>query len=180
MKKKNKKITLGISGGIAAYKSCEIARLLVKRDIDVQVMMTGSAQKFVTSMTFQALTGKPVATNLFSLTEESQIGHIQIADTSDLILIAPATANIMAKVAHGLCDDIVTTVILATKSPVVFAASMNVNMYNNAFTQENMKKLKSGGYHMIEPEEGDLACGWEGKGRMAEPETIVKTILKLI
>jgi len=180
MTNKTKKITLGICAGIAAYKSCEIARLLVKKDIQVQVMMTKGAQKFITPLTLQALTGNPVATDIFSLTEESEIGHINIADSSDLILIAPATADVIAKAAHGMGDDIVTTVLIATKAPIVFAPSMNVNMYENPITQDNMKKLKKYGYHFIDPDEGDLACGWQGKGRLADPQRIIDEILSII
>lgn len=168
----SKKIVLGVCGGIAAYKSCELVRLFKKAGHDVQVMMTKSAQEFVTAMTFQTLSGKPVATNLFDLTEESQIGHIQLADTADVIVVAPATANVLARAAHGLAEDVLSTVLLATRSPVVFCPSMNVNMWNHPATQANLKILKERGNHFVNPESGDLACGWVGEGRLAEPGEI--------
>lgn len=175
-----KKITLGICGGIAAYKACEIVRQLIKDNFSVHVMMTENAQKFVAPLTLQTLSQNPVATHLFDLTEESQIGHIRLADEPDVILIAPATANVIAKVTHGICDDLVTTVLLATKAKIVMAPSMNVNMYKNPATQENMEKLKNRGFYFIDPEEGELACGWMGEGRLAEPQKIVDMIKKLI
>lgn len=177
---KQKKITLGICGGIAAYKTCEIVRQLVKEDFSVHVMMTENSQKFITALTLQTLSGNPVATDLFDLTEESQIGHIRLADEPDMILIAPASANVIAKAAHGICDDLLTTVLLATKAKVVMAPSMNVNMYKNPATQENIAKLKNRGFYFIDPEEGELACGWIGEGRLAEPQKIVGMIKKLI
>lgn len=176
---KEKTITLGVAGGIAVYKSCELARQLVKKKINVRVMMTNHAQEFVTPLTFQTLTSNPVATDLFNLTQESEIGHIHLAD-SDLILVAPATANLIAKAAHGICDDLVTTVLLATKAPVVMAPSMNVNMYNSTITQENISKLKKRGVHFVDPDEGELACGCNGVGRLAEPDRIVQKIMEMI
>jgi len=179
-KKTGKTIVLGVCGGIAAYKACEVARLLIKSGHSVHVMMTKAATEFVTPLTFQALTGNPVATDLFSLTQESQIGHIQLADKADVVLIAPATANMIAKAAYGLCDDIVSTVLLATKAPIVFAPSMNVNMWENPITQENIARLRKLGRTIIDPDSGFLACGWEGKGRLAEPEAIVKAVHVLL
>jgi phosphopantothenoylcysteine decarboxylase/phosphopantothenate--cysteine ligase len=178
-KKNGAHILLGVCGGIAAYKSCEVARLFIKAGATVQVMMSASAQKFVTAMTFQALTGRPVATDLFDLTQENEIGHIKMADEADVVVVAPATANILAKATHGLCNDLISTVLLATKAPVLMAPSMNVNMYENAITQENLSRLKKHGFHIIDPEEGFLACGWDGKGRLAEPANIVKKALSL-
>lgn len=183
MTKKNKKIktvVLGIGGGIAAYKACEIVRGLRKKDITVHVMMTKNAREFITPLTLQTLSGNPVATELFSLTQESEIGHIHLADIADLILIAPATADLIAKTAHGICDDLVTTVLLATKAKLVFAPSMNVNMYENPITQDNMKSLKKRGAHFIDPEKGELACGWQGMGRLAETEIIIKKALDFL
>lgn len=174
-----KKIVLGVCGGIAAYKSCELVRLFKKAGHEVQVMMTKSAQEFVTAMTFQTLSGKPVATDLFSLTEESEIGHIQLADRADVIVIAPATANVLARAAHGLAEEIVSTVLLATKAPVVFCPSMNVNMWNHPATKANVKTLKERGHHFVDPESGDLACGWVGDGRLAEPQVIFEFVEKL-
>lgn len=176
-----KNIVVGVCGGIAAYKSCELVRLFVKDGFAVQVIMTKAATEFVGPLTFQALTGKPVFTDLFSLTQESEIGHIQLADRADLLVIAPATADILAKAAHGFAEDILTTTLLATKAPIVFCPSMNVNMYENPVTQRNLKTLRELGNHFVDPEVGELACGWQGNGRLAEPLSIlqrIKTILK--
>lgn len=173
MSLKGKKILLGVSGGIAAYKACELLRRLNDRGADVHVILTASAQKFVTPLTFQALSQKPVHTDLFSLTEESEMSHIKLADEADLLLIAPATADILAKLAHGLADDLLTTIALVTRAPIFFAPSMNVNMWEKPVVQENISTLSKRGYSMVEPTEGYLACGWEGKGRLAEPEAIL-------
>lgn len=172
------RILLAVGGGIAAYKSCEVARLLIKAGFAVRVMMTAAAQKFVAPLTFQALTSKLVATDLFDPIQEEGIGHIRLADETDLVLVAPATADLLAKAAHGIADDLVTTVLLATKAPIVFAPSMNVNMYENAITQDNIARLKKFGRHFIDPGVGDLACGWEGPGRLAEPAEIVSHVKK--
>jgi phosphopantothenoylcysteine decarboxylase/phosphopantothenate--cysteine ligase len=172
----NKTIVLGITGGIAAYKAAEIVRLLVKEGATVRVIMTKNAQEFITPLTLQTLSGNPVSTEIFSLTQESEIGHIRLADTADLILIAPATANVIAKLAHGLADDLLTTVLLATTAPVVIAPAMNVHMYAHPLVQENLRKLTSLGYRVVEPSEGLLACGYEGKGRLADPEDIVEEV----
>lgn len=173
-----KNIVLGVTGGIAAYKSCEIVRLLTMDGADVHVVMTRGATQFVTPMTFQALSGNTVRTDIFNLTEESEMGHIQLADKADLILIAPATADFIARAAHGMCDDLLSTVVCATKAPVVFAPTMNVNMFENKIVQNNIEKLIKHGYAMIGPSSGSLACGWEGMGRMEEPEMIVGEIKK--
>ncbi|MBI3300723.1 MAG: bifunctional phosphopantothenoylcysteine decarboxylase/phosphopantothenate--cysteine ligase CoaBC [Deltaproteobacteria bacterium] len=172
--KRELKIVLGVTGGIAAYKAAEIVRLLVKDGADVWVIMTRNAQEFITPLTLQTLSGNPVSTDTFSLTQESEIGHIRLADTADLVLVAPATANVVAKLAHGLADDLLTTVILATTAPVLIAPAMNVHMYANPIVQENLRKLASLGYGFVEPAEGFLACGYEGKGRLADPEDIVE------
>jgi len=169
-----KTIILGVTGGIAAYKAAEIVRLLVKDGATVRAIMTKNAQEFITPLTLQTLSGNPVSTETFSLTQESEIGHIRLADSADLILIAPATANVIAKLAHGLADDLLTTVLLATTAPVLVAPAMNVHMYAHALVQENMRKLASLGYGFVEPAEGFLACGYEGKGRLADPEDIVE------
>lgn len=171
-----KNIVLGVTGGIAAYKAAEIVRLLVQEGAIVRVIMSKNAQEFITPLTFQTLSGHPVSTDTFSLTQESQIGHIRLADTADLVLIAPATANIIAKLAHGLADDLLTTVLLATTAPVLLAPAMNVHMYAHPLVQENLRKLSSLGYRIIEPTEGFLACGYEGKGRLAEPGDIVEEV----
>jgi len=169
-----------VAGGIACYKAVELVRLLVKEGFSVQVVMTREAVQFVTPLTFQALSGKPVATEIFSLTEESQIGHINLADQAQIFVIAPATANVIGKVASGIADDLLTTVVMATQAPVLFAPSMNVHMLENPIVQENIRKLRRLGYHFMEPAEGYLACGYEGKGRLPEPEAIVEEIRGLL
>lgn len=169
-------IVLGVTGGIACYKAADLVRLLVKEGFGVQVVMTREAVEFVTPLTFQALSGRPVATEVFSLTQESEIGHIRVADEARLFVIAPATANIIGKVAAGIADDLLTTVLMATRAPVLLAPSMNVHMYENPILQDNIRKLKALGYHFMEPAEGYLACGYEGKGRLPEPEDIVEEI----
>ncbi len=176
MSLKGKKILLGVGGGIAAYKSCELLRRLTERGADVHVVLTPSAQQFVTAMTFQALSQRPVHTDLFSLTEESEMSHIKLADEADLLLIAPATADLIAKLAHGMANDLLTTVALVTRAPVFFAPSMNVNMWEKDVVQDNVKTLLRRGCRMVEPTEGYLACGWEGKGRLAEPESILAAV----
>ena len=155
-------------------------RLLVLDGFSVQVIMTRGAAEFVTPLTFQTLSGHPVAIDLFSLTQESDIGHINLADQADLLVIAPATANIIGKMAAGIADDLLTTVVMATRSKVLIAPSMNVHMYENPLLQENIHKLKGLGYHFMEPAEGDLACGYEGKGRLPEPRDIVVEIQGLL
>lgn len=172
-----KPIVLGVTGGIAAYKACEIVRLFKKQGHRVAVVMTEGAQKFVTPLTFQTLSGHPVATSLFDLDQESQIGHINLADDGAALVVAPATANAIAKFAHGLADDLLSTIALATRAPLLVAPAMNVNMWEHAATQENLNTLKKRGAIIIEPESGELACGWTGMGRLAEPEKIVKTVL---
>lgn len=173
-------IALGVTGGIACYKAAELVRLLVREGFAVQVVMTREAMEFVAPLTFQTLSGRPVATETFSLTQESEIGHIRIADEAQLFVIAPATANIIGKVAAGIADDLLTTILMATRAPVLFAPSMNVHMYENPILQDNMRRLKSLGYHFMDPAEGYLACGYEGKGRLPEPEDIVEEIRRLL
>jgi phosphopantothenoylcysteine decarboxylase/phosphopantothenate--cysteine ligase len=176
----DKQIVLGVTGGIAAYKAAEIVRLLVKAEAHVRVIMTKNAQEFMTPLTLQTLSGNPVATETFDLTQESEIGHIRLADTADLILIAPATANVIAKLANGLADDLLTTVLLATTAPVLIAPAMNVHMYAHPLVQENMQKLARIGYHIVEPSSGELACGYEGTGRLADPADIVEEIQSVL
>lgn len=175
-----KTIVLGVSGGIACYKAAELVRLLVREGLDVQVVMTRDAQEFVTPLTFQTLSGHPVATELFNLTQESEIGHINLADKADLFVIAPATANLMGKIANGIADDLLTTAVMATRARVLIAPSMNVNMFHKQVVQDNLEKLKRYGYDVMEPGEGYLACGYEGKGRLPEPADIVKEIQRLL
>ena len=142
--------------------------------------LTRSAQAFVTPLTFQTLSGNPVITELFSLVEESEIGHISLADKAEVLVIAPATANIIGKIAGGIADDMLTTIVMATKAPVLLAPAMNVHMWENAGCQENIQKLRSRGFHFIDPESGELACGYEGKGRLAEVSAIVEEVRTIL
>jgi phosphopantothenoylcysteine decarboxylase/phosphopantothenate--cysteine ligase len=171
-----KTIVVGVTGGIAAYKAAELVRLLVKDGAFVRAIMTKNAQEFITQLTLQTLSGNPVATETFNLTQESEIGHIRLADTADLILIAPASADVIGKLAHGIADDLLTTVLLATMAPVLVAPAMNVHMYAHPAVQENIRILGQRGYRFVEPGEGFLACGYEGKGRLADPEDIVEEV----
>lgn len=177
---KERNIVLGVTGGIAAYKAAELVRELVRAGARVQVVMTRSAQAFVAPLTFQTLSGNPVITELFSLVEESEIGHISLADKAEVLVIAPATANIIGKIAGGIADDMLTTIVMATKAQVLVAPAMNVHMWENASCQENIQKLRSRGFHFIDPESGELACGYEGKGRLAEVSAIVEEIRALL
>jgi len=154
--------------------------LLVKEGFAVQVIMTRGATEFVTALTFQTLSGRPVATEIFSLTQESEIGHINMADWADLFVIVPATANVIGKVAGGIADDLLTTVVMATQAPVLIAPAMNIHMWGNPVLQENVRKLRRVGYHVMPPEEGYLACGYEGKGRLPEASLILEEIKKLL
>jgi phosphopantothenoylcysteine decarboxylase/phosphopantothenate--cysteine ligase len=171
-----KTIVVGVTGGIAAYKAAELVRLLVKDGAFVRAIMTKNAQEFITPLTLQTLSGNPVATETFNLTQESEIGHIRLADTADLILIAPASADVIGKLAHGIADDLLTTVLLATMAPVLVAPAMNVHMYAHPAVQENIRILGQRGYRFVEPGDGFLACGYEGKGRLTDPEDIVEEV----
>jgi phosphopantothenoylcysteine decarboxylase/phosphopantothenate--cysteine ligase len=173
---KEKNIIVGVTGGIAAYKSCELVRGLIKKDASVQVVMTKNATEFITPLTLQTLSGKKVAINTFDLEWESEIGHITLADNADLIVVAPATASFIGKVANGIADSLLSTIILATKAPIILCPAMNVNMYGNPAVQENIEILRSRGLFVIEPGEGDLACGWEGKGRLPDIDVIMHEI----
>ncbi len=174
---KAKQIILGVTGGIAAYKAVELLRLLTKAGADVHVIMTASATEFVTPLTFQTLSMNPVSTTLFNLISEREIGHISLADRADLFIIAPATANIVGKLANGIADDMLTTTVMATKAPVLLAPAMNVNMYQNSIYRENEAKLRRHGYLFVEPAKGMLACGWEGEGKLQEPQIIFEEAL---
>ncbi len=167
-----KSIVLGVSGGIAVYKAVELLRLLTEAGADVHVIMTKNAREFVTPLTFQTLSGHPVHTDLFSLYQEQEIDHISLADRADLFILAPATANIVGKIAQGLADDLLTTSVMATKAPVLIVPAMNSNMYENPIYQGNEKSLDDSGYHILEPVSGALACGWEGKGKLPDPTVI--------
>jgi phosphopantothenoylcysteine decarboxylase/phosphopantothenate--cysteine ligase len=175
---------LGVGGGIAAYKSAELARALMERGFRVQVVLTSAAEKFITPLTFAALTGRKVITDLFasSSSEEtlsSAVEHIAVAQENDILVIAPATADLLARLAHGLANDFLTTTYLAFTGPVVLAPAMNSNMWMHPASQANLAILKSRGHHIIEPEEGLLACGTTGPGRLAEPERIADMVAGL-
>lgn len=169
---KDKKIILGVSGGIAVYKAVELLRLLTKAGAEVHVIMTRAAQEFVTPLTFQTLSGNPVHTELFNLIAEREISHISLADRADLFIITPATANIIGKIAAGIADDMLTTTVMATKAPVLISPAMNVNMFTNPIYRENEEKLRRFGYQFVAPVSGSLACGWVGEGKLALPEVI--------
>ena len=171
----NKNIILGVTGGISAYKACEMVRLLIKEGAKVTVAMTKNAEKFVSKMTFQYLSGNKVLSNMYD-ENESEISHINIADSADLILICPATANFISKYSNGIADNLLLNILLATKSRVIICPAMNVNMYENPVIQKNINKLQEYGVEFVEPDSGELACGWEGKGRLAEPEKIFNFI----
>ena len=169
---RGKQILLGVTGGIAAYKAVELLRLLVKAGADVQVVMTRHAMEFVGPLTFQTLSGNPVHTELFNLIQEREIGHISLADRADLCIVAPATANAIGKLANGIADDLLTTTLLATKAPVLLVPAMNVNMWENPLYQDNQARLAAHGYHFMTPVCGELACGWQGQGKLPEPAAI--------
>lgn len=173
---KGKRILLCVSGGIAVYKAAALTSKLVQAGAEVKVMMTASACEFVTPLTFQALSRNPVYTDTFDEKDPSVIAHIDLADWPDLILVAPATANMIGKIANGLADDMISTTLLAATAPVWIAPAMNVHMYDHPAVKKNMSTLSSFGYSFIEPGEGYLACGYVGKGRLEEPETIVSLI----
>ncbi|HQJ38300.1 MAG TPA: bifunctional phosphopantothenoylcysteine decarboxylase/phosphopantothenate--cysteine ligase CoaBC, partial [Bacillota bacterium] len=175
-----KKIVLGVSGGIAAYKACELVSRLKKLNADVHVIMTASAAKFVTPLTFQSLSLNQVAVDMFDTPNYWEIEHISLAKLADVIVIAPATANIIGKLANGIADDMLSTTVMATKAKVLIAPAMNTNMYENPVLQRNIKLLSELGYIMIPPTEGRLACGDVGKGKMAEPAVIEKSIIDLL
>jgi phosphopantothenoylcysteine decarboxylase / phosphopantothenate---cysteine ligase len=177
------RITLGVTGGVAAYKAAELVRRLQQDDFTVQVVMTRGAREFVTPLTFAALSGQKVITDLFAGPEangdanlDSAIEHISVAQRTDLLLVAPATADILAKFAQGIADDFLTTLYLASTAPVVVAPAMNVNMWNHAATQANLDVLRSRGVHVVNPDEGYLACGMTGAGRLAGQEQIVAAV----
>ncbi|MGD6833257.1 bifunctional phosphopantothenoylcysteine decarboxylase/phosphopantothenate--cysteine ligase CoaBC [Sutcliffiella halmapala] len=173
----NKKILLCVTGGIAVYKAVALTSKLVQQGAEVKVIMSQSACKFVTPLSFQALSRNEVFTDTFEEKNPSVISHIDLADWADLILVAPATANTIGKMANGLADDMVTTTLLAATAPIWVAPAMNVHMYDHPAVKENMKRLAAFGYRFIEPGEGFLACGYVGKGRLEEPESIVQAVI---
>lgn len=179
------KVALGVSGGIAAYKAAELVRLLQDRGVRVQVIMTRAAQEFVRPLTFAALSGEKVITDLFGQGAEdpnieSAVEHIAVAQAIDALVVAPATADTIAKFANGLADDFLSTLFLATTAPKVVAPAMNVNMWENAATQQNIETLRARGFHVVEPDSGYLACGMIGPGRLAANETIVAAVMKAL
>ncbi len=173
-------VVLGVTGGIAAYKAAELLRLLVKAGAEVHVIMTSSAQEFVAPLTFQTLSGNPVHTELFNIIQEQEIGHISLADRADLLLVAPATANLIGKVANGIADDLLTTTLMATRAKVLFAPAMNSNMWENPLYRKNQETLEAQGYHFIAPAYGDLACGWQGQGKLPDPQEILLAAQALV
>jgi phosphopantothenoylcysteine decarboxylase / phosphopantothenate---cysteine ligase len=180
------KIALGVTGGVAAYKAAELVRRLQQEKLDVQVIMTRAAREFITPLTFAALTGDKVITEMFGARDrtpanvESAIEHIAVAQRIDLLLVAPATADILAQFARGSAGDFLSTLYLATKAPVVVAPAMNVNMWEHPATQENLAVLRSRGVHLVEPDEGYLACGMTGAGRLAATETIARRVCQVL
>lgn len=169
-------IVLGVTGSIAAYKAAELVRLMTKRAWDVSVVMTRAAAEFVAPLTFQTLSRRPVGVGLFDEKDGWHPEHISYADRADVLVVAPCTANVMAKMAHGLADDLLSCTALATAAPVVVAPAMNVKMWAHAATQENVAVLKGRGVTFAGPDEGELACGYEGRGRMLEPEAILRVV----
>ncbi len=175
---KGKTVLLGVTGGIAAYKAAALASALVKQHAAVEVVMTENATKFVTPLTFEQLTGRRVMVDTFDRNFSHQVEHIALADRTDLVIIAPATANVCAKLAHGLADDMLTTSVLACRCPKLIAPAMNTNMYENPVTKDNLDILRKYGWEVIEPASGRLACGAVGKGKMPEPEDLLQHILR--
>lgn len=175
-----KRIVMGVTGGIAAYKACEVVSRLKKLHAQVDVLMTENATRLVAPLTFETLSGRPVCVDTFARSESWDVKHISLAQKADVLLVAPATANLMAKLAHGVADDMLTTTLLATKAPVLLAPAMNTGMWTNPATEENLRILLSRGVRVIGPESGFLACGDTGAGRMSEPEAIVNAVTALL
>jgi phosphopantothenoylcysteine decarboxylase/phosphopantothenate--cysteine ligase len=179
------RVALGVSGGIAAYKAAELVRLLQDKGLEVQVVMTRSAREFITPLTFAALSGHKVITEMFGGAEgasnvESAIEHIAVAQSIDGFVVAPATANVLAKMAHGIADDFLTTLCLATKAPLIVAPAMNVNMWEHPATRQNLETLRGRGVRVVNPDEGHLACGMTGAGRLASPECIAQAVFETL
>ncbi len=177
---KGKSILLGVSGSIAAYKAAEVTRLLVKAEASVRVVMTKNAQRFITPLTLETLSGQSVLIDMFDLGSESLIGHIEAARSADLAILAPASASLIARAAAGIADDYLTTALLAMKAPVLVCPAMNTRMLEHPATRRNLEILKDFGCHILDSCEGSLACREEGKGRLADPETIVEAALRLL
>jgi phosphopantothenoylcysteine decarboxylase/phosphopantothenate--cysteine ligase len=173
---KGKTVVLGITGSIAAYKAADLASKLTQEGAVVNVVMTDSATKFITPLTLRSITNRPVVTDMWELTTEFSIEHVALAEAADVVVISPATANIIAKLAVGIADDMLSCMVLATEAPVVIAPAMNVNMYQNSVTQDNLTKLKDRGFTIIDPEYGRLASGKMGQGRLADIDKIIDAI----
>ena len=170
---KNKNILIGVTGGISAYKVCDIVSALKYKGANVNVMMTKNATKFITPLTLETLSKNKVYVEMFDGDYSEEVKHISLAKNADLVLIAPCSANVIGKIANGIADDMLTTTVIATKAKVVIAPAMNDNMYSNPIVLDNIEKLKRYGYEFIEPDTGNLACGYVGKGKLAKKETIV-------
>jgi phosphopantothenoylcysteine decarboxylase/phosphopantothenate--cysteine ligase len=177
---KDREVLVGVTGGIAAYKAAALVSRLVQAGAATNVVMTEHATRFVGPLTFQAITGRPVHTDLFAGPEAYHSGHIALADRAEIVVVAPATADCLGKLAHGIADDLLSTVLLAVECPVLLAPAMNVRMWDHPAVRANVKLLESRGVHFVGPEEGRLACGVTGQGRMAEPETILAAILEIL
>ena len=177
---KNKNIVIGISGGIAAYKACEIVNYLRSQGANVDVIMTKNACEFITPLTLETLSGNKVVSDMFERPDYIDVKHISLAKKADLFLIVPATANIIGKVANGIADDMLSTTIMATKAPVIFAPAMNNGMYENPIVQNNLEKLRLYGYLIIEPTIGHLACGYEAKGKLPNRDEIIDYLKVLV
>ena len=175
-----KNIVVGVTGGIACYKACEIVSSLKKLGANVDVIMTKNAINFVSPLTFETLSNNPVISDMFHREKEWEVEHISLAKKADAFIVAPATANIIDKIAAGIADDMLTTTLLATKAPVIIAPAMNTDMYTNPVFQDSLKKLKKNGFIIISPQEGRLACGDVGVGKMSEPEVIVKKVIETV
>jgi len=180
MRENKKNVILGVTASISIYKACDIVRRLMESDFAVTVVMTKEAEELISPVVFQSLSGNKVCRSLFEAPEGWGAEHVALADKANLILVAPATANIIGKVVSGICDDLLTCVICATKAPVIFCPAMNENMYLNKITQENIKKLKSLGYKFVEPRRGKLACGKTGSGCLAEIDVILREVKRVV
>ena len=177
---KNRNIILGISGSIAAYKAASLITNLRKKGFNVISILTKEAEKFITPLTIETLSGNKVYTDMFELPEKREVVHVSLAKIADIIVISPATANIIGKIASGISDDLLTCAVISSKSPVLFAPAMNDNMYRNKITQKNIQNLKKIGYEFIDPTYGHLACGYEGVGHLADINQIIKKIEKIL
>ena len=177
---KDKNILIGVTGGISAYKICDLISSLKYKGSNIQVVMTNNATKFITPLTLQTLSKNKVYTSTFENENEKEVTHISLAQNADMVLIAPCSANVIGKIANGIADDLLTTTILATKAPVVIAPAMNDNMYSNPIVLDNIEKLKRFGYKFIEPDTGNLACGYIGKGKLVKKEVIIEYLNNLL